>query len=115
MPHVQVPTATGDTGQSTTDMFLDMFTKKGKFLSKLTSFDSEVKNCRIFVLTHCGIFAVRISNYSGLDYLKYGNEFQVGPVVHCTRCRDICNTAGAVLKNMVKIYMPYPRPETDEK
>ncbi|XP_076759653.1 rab3 GDP-GTP exchange factor isoform X13 [Xylocopa sonorina] len=27
--------------QSTTDMFLDMFTKKGKFLSRLTSFDSE--------------------------------------------------------------------------
>lgn len=31
-----------DTSQSTTDMFLDMFTKKGKFLSRLTSFDSEV-------------------------------------------------------------------------
>ncbi|XP_032675425.1 MAP kinase-activating death domain protein isoform X5 [Odontomachus brunneus] len=40
MPHIQAP-ATGDTSQSTTDMFLDMFTKKGKFLSKLTSFDSE--------------------------------------------------------------------------
>ncbi|XP_011142134.1 MAP kinase-activating death domain protein isoform X4 [Harpegnathos saltator] len=40
MPHVQAAT-TGDTSQSTTDMFLDMFTKKGKFLSKLTSFDSE--------------------------------------------------------------------------
>ncbi|XP_050449435.1 MAP kinase-activating death domain protein isoform X1 [Cataglyphis hispanica] len=35
------PPPTGDTSQSTTDMFLDMFTKKGKFLSKLTSFDSE--------------------------------------------------------------------------
>lgn len=42
MPHVQAST-TGDTSQSTTDMFLDMFTKKGKFLSKLTSFDSEVE------------------------------------------------------------------------
>ncbi|XP_014484936.1 PREDICTED: MAP kinase-activating death domain protein isoform X6 [Dinoponera quadriceps] len=41
MPHAQAPSATGDTSQSTTDMFLDMFTKKGKFLSKLTSFDSE--------------------------------------------------------------------------
>ncbi|XP_077266527.1 rab3 GDP-GTP exchange factor isoform X8 [Temnothorax americanus] len=41
--HLDVPQAppAGDTGQSTTDMFLDMFTKKGKFLSKLTSFDSE--------------------------------------------------------------------------
>jgi len=46
--HLDAPQAppTGDTSQSTTDMFLDMFTKKGKFLSKLTSFDSEVK--RIF-------------------------------------------------------------------
>lgn len=32
-----------ESSQSTTDMFLDMFTKKGKFLSRLTSFDSEVK------------------------------------------------------------------------
>ncbi|XP_035738167.1 MAP kinase-activating death domain protein-like isoform X9 [Vespa mandarinia] len=32
---------TSDVGQSTTDMFLDMFTKKKKFLCKLTSFDSE--------------------------------------------------------------------------
>ncbi|XP_029171543.1 MAP kinase-activating death domain protein isoform X2 [Nylanderia fulva] len=41
--HLDMPQApsTGDTGQSTTDIFLDMFTKKGKFLSKLTSFDSE--------------------------------------------------------------------------
>ncbi|KAL0114254.1 hypothetical protein PUN28_011503 [Cardiocondyla obscurior] len=41
--HLDVPQAppAGDTSQSTTDMFLDMFTKKGKFLSKLTSFDSE--------------------------------------------------------------------------
>ncbi|XP_015597747.1 MAP kinase-activating death domain protein isoform X2 [Cephus cinctus] len=30
-----------DESQSTTDMFLDMFAKKGKLLSKLTSFDSE--------------------------------------------------------------------------
>jgi len=44
--HLDTPqgSSTADTGQSTTDMFLDMFTKKGKFLSKLTSFDSEVKN-----------------------------------------------------------------------
>lgn len=43
--HLDMPQAppTGDTSQSTTDMFLDMFTKKGKFLSKLTSFDSEVE------------------------------------------------------------------------
>ncbi|XP_076175443.1 rab3 GDP-GTP exchange factor isoform X3 [Ptiloglossa arizonensis] len=40
MPHGHTsPAAEGN--QSTTDMFLDMFTKKGKFLSKLTSFDSE--------------------------------------------------------------------------
>ncbi|XP_018048573.1 PREDICTED: MAP kinase-activating death domain protein isoform X1 [Atta colombica] len=40
--HLDAPQApSGDTSQSTTDMFLDMFTKKGKFLSKLTSFDSE--------------------------------------------------------------------------
>lgn len=46
--HLDAPQAppAGDTSQSTTDMFLDMFTKKGKFLSKLTSFDSEVE--RIF-------------------------------------------------------------------
>lgn len=46
--HLDMPQAssTGDTSQSTTDIFLDMFTKKGKFLSKLTSFDSEVE--RIF-------------------------------------------------------------------
>ncbi|XP_066600178.1 MAP kinase-activating death domain protein [Prorops nasuta] len=31
----------GESNQSTADMFLDMFTKKGKLLSKLTSFDSE--------------------------------------------------------------------------
>ncbi|XP_012287241.1 MAP kinase-activating death domain protein isoform X2 [Orussus abietinus] len=37
-PHL--PTS-GDDTQSATDTFLDMFTKKGKFLSKLTSFDSE--------------------------------------------------------------------------
>ncbi|XP_033216295.1 MAP kinase-activating death domain protein [Belonocnema kinseyi] len=37
-PHSQ---SSGDDSQSTTDMFLDMFTKKGKFLSRLTSFDSE--------------------------------------------------------------------------
>lgn len=49
MPHVQAPSA--DTGQSTTDMFLDMFTKKGKFLSKLTSFDSEVENLNICIHT----------------------------------------------------------------
>ncbi|XP_043268147.1 MAP kinase-activating death domain protein isoform X4 [Venturia canescens] len=30
-----------DSGQSTTEMFFDMFTKKGKLLSKLTSFDSD--------------------------------------------------------------------------
>lgn len=43
--HLDTPQAppTGDTSQSTTDMFFDMFTKKGKFLSKLTSFDSEVE------------------------------------------------------------------------
>ncbi|XP_011331586.1 MAP kinase-activating death domain protein isoform X12 [Ooceraea biroi] len=45
LPQVHLDTPQGpptaDTGQSTTDMFLDMFTKKGKFLSKLTSFDSE--------------------------------------------------------------------------
>lgn len=42
--HLDAPQAppAGDTSQSTTDMFLDIFTKKGKFLSKLTSFDSEV-------------------------------------------------------------------------
>ncbi|KAI4497208.1 hypothetical protein M0802_007692 [Mischocyttarus mexicanus] len=39
LPHAQH--ATSDSGQSTTDMFLDMFTKKKKFLCKLTSFDSE--------------------------------------------------------------------------
>ncbi|KAH0952986.1 hypothetical protein HN011_011318, partial [Eciton burchellii] len=41
--HLNTPqgSSTADTSQSTTDMFLDIFTKKGKFLSKLTSFDSE--------------------------------------------------------------------------
>ncbi|XP_067210370.1 MAP kinase-activating death domain protein isoform X8 [Linepithema humile] len=41
--HLEMPQApsAAETTQSTTDMFLDMFTKKGKFLSKLTSFDSE--------------------------------------------------------------------------
>lgn len=60
--HLDVPSA-GDTSQSTTDMFLDMFTKKGKFLSRLTSFDSEVE--RIFPF-----------NINVLRYLKL--EFQVG-------------------------------------
>ncbi|XP_054013519.1 MAP kinase-activating death domain protein-like isoform X2 [Hylaeus anthracinus] len=44
--HLEMPhghTSPAAENQSTTDMFLDMFTKKGKFLSKLTSFDSEVK------------------------------------------------------------------------
>lgn len=41
MPHGHSTAHEGS--QSTTDMFLDMFTKKGKFLSRLTSFDSEVK------------------------------------------------------------------------
>ncbi|XP_043266245.1 MAP kinase-activating death domain protein isoform X8 [Colletes gigas] len=40
MPHGHTTPAT-EGNQSTTDMFLDMFTKKGKFLSRLTSFDSE--------------------------------------------------------------------------
>nr|XP_033341449.1 MAP kinase-activating death domain protein isoform X5 [Megalopta genalis] len=40
MPHGHTSPAS-EGSQSTTDMFLDMFTKKGKFLSKLTSFDSE--------------------------------------------------------------------------
>ncbi|XP_017753850.1 PREDICTED: MAP kinase-activating death domain protein isoform X2 [Eufriesea mexicana] len=40
MPHSHPPPA-HEGSQSTTDMFLDMFTKKGKFLSRLTSFDSE--------------------------------------------------------------------------
>ncbi|XP_071867221.1 rab3 GDP-GTP exchange factor isoform X4 [Bombus fervidus] len=40
MSHGHAPPA-NEGGQSTTDMFLDMFTKKGKFLSRLTSFDSE--------------------------------------------------------------------------
>ncbi|KAK9297645.1 hypothetical protein QLX08_008705 [Tetragonisca angustula] len=39
--HGHPPPANEGGGQSTTDMFLDMFTKKGKFLSRLTSFDSE--------------------------------------------------------------------------
>ncbi|XP_012260383.2 MAP kinase-activating death domain protein isoform X8 [Athalia rosae] len=38
--HPQLPLG-GDDNKSTTDMFLDMFSKKGKLLSKLTSFDSE--------------------------------------------------------------------------
>lgn len=44
--HLEMPhghSTTHESSQSTTDMFLDMFTKKGKFLSRLTSFDSEVK------------------------------------------------------------------------
>lgn len=41
-PRSQQHSAT-DSGQSTTEMFFDMFTKKGKLLSKLTSFDSEVR------------------------------------------------------------------------
>ncbi|XP_031825818.1 rab3 GDP-GTP exchange factor isoform X7 [Nomia melanderi] len=40
MPHGHTSPAS-EGSQSTTDMFLDMFTKKGKFLSRLTSFDSE--------------------------------------------------------------------------
>ncbi|XP_046429526.1 MAP kinase-activating death domain protein isoform X3 [Neodiprion fabricii] len=40
MSHPQLP-AGGDENQSTTEMFLDMFSKKGKLLSRLTSFDSE--------------------------------------------------------------------------
>ncbi|XP_076678087.1 rab3 GDP-GTP exchange factor isoform X4 [Andrena cerasifolii] len=46
-PQVQLEMPRGHTSpaadgnQSTTDMFLDMFSKKGKFLSRLTSFDSE--------------------------------------------------------------------------
>ncbi|XP_029045867.2 MAP kinase-activating death domain protein isoform X7 [Osmia bicornis bicornis] len=40
MPHGHTSPA-NEGNQSTTDMFLDMFTKKGKFLSRLTSFDSE--------------------------------------------------------------------------
>ncbi|XP_061941465.1 MAP kinase-activating death domain protein isoform X3 [Apis cerana] len=42
--HLEMPhghSTTHESSQSTTDMFLDMFTKKGKFLSRLTSFDSE--------------------------------------------------------------------------
>lgn len=50
MPHGHTsPAAEGN--QSTTDMFLDMFTKKGKFLSKLTSFDSEVKKAASSIRT----------------------------------------------------------------
>ncbi|XP_043479698.1 MAP kinase-activating death domain protein isoform X7 [Leptopilina heterotoma] len=37
-PHSQ---SSGEDSQSTADMFLEMFTKKGKLLSRLTSFDSE--------------------------------------------------------------------------
>ncbi|XP_076295275.1 rab3 GDP-GTP exchange factor isoform X2 [Lasioglossum baleicum] len=40
MPHGHTSPAS-EGSQSTTDMFLDMFTKKGKFLSRLTSFESE--------------------------------------------------------------------------
>ncbi|XP_011309315.1 MAP kinase-activating death domain protein isoform X1 [Fopius arisanus] len=39
--HASSAPANSDNNQSTTDLFLDMFSKKGKLLSKLASFDSE--------------------------------------------------------------------------
>ncbi|CAG5077275.1 Similar to Rab3-GEF: MAP kinase-activating death domain protein (Drosophila melanogaster) [Cotesia congregata] len=39
--HAVSPSSTSDSNQSTADLFLDMFSKKGKLLSKLASFDSE--------------------------------------------------------------------------
>lgn len=39
--HASTTSTSNDGNQSTTDMFLDMFSKKGKLLSKLASFDSE--------------------------------------------------------------------------
>lgn len=43
--HATTTPANTDNNQSTTDLFLDMFSKKGKLLSKLASFDSEVSYC----------------------------------------------------------------------
>ncbi|KAG8035487.1 hypothetical protein G9C98_006933 [Cotesia typhae] len=39
--HAVSLSSTSDSNQSTADLFLDMFSKKGKLLSKLASFDSE--------------------------------------------------------------------------
>lgn len=48
MSHAQTSPA-GETTQSTTDMLLDIFTKKGKLLSKLASFDSEVERILMYM------------------------------------------------------------------
>lgn len=40
--------SSSDSNQSTTEIFLDMFAKKGKLLSKLASFDSEVSLFLLF-------------------------------------------------------------------